>query len=97
MVLMKPQLPRQNRSVRTRQYDDALFLVDVKQGVLHELNSVGARIWELCDGRHSTQAIAHIITEEFDATDEQAHADLDAFLQEMMARDLLTLPAQDKP
>ncbi len=54
-----------------------------------ELNEVGARIWELCDGAHSVQDIADAVAEEFDVDEPTARADAVEFVRELLEQKLL--------
>jgi hypothetical protein len=53
------------RSVPWRTLDTEALVVDVKSGLLYPLNSVGARIWELCDGVRSVDEIVGVVAGEF--------------------------------
>lgn len=83
------------RQVPWRLLDTEALVVDVKAGLLYPLNSVGARIWELSDGRRSVEEIVRILTEEFDASEETIREDAVRFLAELAQAKLLSL--DDKP
>ena len=53
------------------------------------LNPVGIKIFSLLDGEHSTEHIIHSVMQDFDITEEQAAADLRAFLEELDAHGML--------
>lgn len=81
--------PKQNPHINTRPFDGTLLLIDVDNAVLHELNEVGTRVWEMCDGTKSVEAIALALTEEFDVTAEQATKDVESFLSLLYQRGAL--------
>ena len=54
-----------------------------------ELNPVGSRIWELCDGRRSVREIAAAIVGEFDVDPATAERDAAEFVREMLEGSLL--------
>ena len=54
------------------------------------LNPVGSRVWELIDGRRSVDEIVEVIVREFDVTHEQAAADVQAFVRELLDKGLVT-------
>ncbi|HKB24818.1 MAG TPA: PqqD family protein [Methylomirabilota bacterium] len=54
------------------------------------LNAVGSRVWELIDGRRSVDEIVEVVVREFDVTREQAAADVQAFVRELLDKGLVT-------
>lgn len=82
--------PTKNPTVGIRQFDDTAFLLDASHSQLHELNNTGAFIWFLCDGQHPTNEIAKKISEQFEIDQRQALQDLQAFLEILANKNLLT-------
>ena len=74
--------PRRNPRNAARVYDGKALVVVGDRNLLHVLDEVGTRIWELCDGR-SEQAIADALLEEFEVEPPQALDDVRAFLTEL--------------
>lgn len=83
------------RHVAWRAIDTEALVVDPKAGLLYPLNSVAARIWELCDGARTVEAIIDIVAEEFDAPRATITADTNEFLEALAASNLIRL--DDKP
>ena len=50
---------------------------------LHRLNTVGARVFELCDGATSVDGIVHAIVREFEVDALTARQDVDRFVTEL--------------
>jgi hypothetical protein len=63
-----------------------------QDGAEHDLNEVGSRIWELCDGTRSVEEIAHAIVGEFEIDEETARRDAAEFVQGLLAQRLLCAP-----
>jgi hypothetical protein len=78
-----------------RQLDTEALVVDVKAGLLYPLNSVGARIWQLSDGRRTADEIVQAIAAEFDADEKTIRQDTADFLRELQQHELISL--DDKP
>lgn len=57
------------------------------------LNEVGGRVWALADGSRNVGQIAEIVGAEFDVTEEDARADLLAFLSELVGLQILSVRA----
>lgn len=58
-----------------RRLDDEIILVPVRRNIgdlnnIYVLNDVGARIWELIDGKREVSEIIGIIKEEFDSPED---------------------------
>lgn len=65
-------------------------ILSMETKVLRGLNPVGSRVWELIDGRRSVEEMAGLIVEEFDVTPEAAAQDVRGFVEELLARGLVT-------
>lgn len=56
-----------------------------------ELDEVGLRVWEACDGKTSVLAISSILQREFKLSRAESEAALNAFLHTLQSRGLVTL------
>ena len=82
-------MPTISRSVRLTKSDDGGVLLDVEQGTLFSLNSVGARIVELLQARQATASIVSQISREFGASEQLVSTDVADFLRLLHQRGLL--------
>ncbi len=74
--------------VASRKIVDEVILVPLRDSVaemenLYSLNEVGARVYELVDGKRSVRDICAVIVDEFDASAEQAEADVSQFVEQL--------------
>ena len=88
MVEMDTVFKKSDRVV-SRKIVDELILVPIRTSVadmesLYTLNDVGARVYELIDGRRTVAQICEAIVEEFEVTKEKAHADVSDFTEQLM-------------
>jgi hypothetical protein len=60
-----------------------------QDGAEHDLNGVGSRVWELCDGEHTVAEIALALTEEFDVDLATASRDAADFVDELTRKKLV--------
>ncbi len=79
---------RKNSDIVARKIVDEMILVPVRRRVgdvesLYTLNEVGARIWELIDGKREVREIRNLLLREFEANEVQIDADLLAFLDQL--------------
>ena len=72
-----------------RRYGDEGWVVHLKNPANTLLNEVGARIFEMLDGRHSVGEMAKIVSEEFDVGLDQARQDVTDFLVELDRNQML--------
>jgi len=75
--------------VVSRLLDGEAVLIHPAQGKVRVLNGVGARIWELADGRHSIGAMARLLAQEYEVGLSQAGSDVLAFCHDLSGRGLL--------
>lgn len=80
---------RRALDVRVRRVNDTQLVARGPDIV--ELNDVAAAIWRLADGARSVRAISHDLAEEYDVTEEDALADVQEFLAEMVAAGFMRL------
>ncbi|NOY90137.1 MAG: PqqD family protein [Deltaproteobacteria bacterium] len=72
------------------------MVIVLDRQIVHTLNAVGMRVFDLADGR-STDEIAQALIGEFDVSQEQAHADVDIFVQELLGLGALEEVEQGDP
>lgn len=71
--------------------DGVAMIVSTFQGKLHTLNEVGTYIWHQADGNHTLSAIIDQICQEFDVDHTRAMEDAEAFIQQLVEKDMLLL------
>lgn len=72
----------------SRKIADEVILVPIRQNVedlesIYTLKEVGARIWELIDGKRKIYQIRDTILEEFDVTPQKIEKDLTKYIKEL--------------
>jgi Coenzyme PQQ synthesis protein D (PqqD) len=76
--------PAHAAQVIAQKAKDLVVLLDLDTGEYYNLDEVGTRIWELCDGARTVSEIARCIGEEFDASGEPVEHDVMNFLGELV-------------
>jgi hypothetical protein len=66
-----------------------VVLFDLASGNYYSLNELGARIWELLDGKRALTDVAGELTSEYDAPPEEIEQDLRALAEDMLRNGLL--------
>ena len=78
-----------NEEVVSRKIVDELILVPMRKDVanmetLYTLNEVGARVYELIDGKRALREIVTTIVNEFEVTEQQAESDVREFIAQLL-------------
>jgi hypothetical protein len=78
-----------NDRVVSRRIVDELILVPIRQSVaemetLYTLNEVGARVYELIDGKRPVREIVETIVTEFEVAFETAESDVSEFIGQLL-------------
>ena len=68
---------------------EELLMMSVAQGKYFNLNSVGARIWELLARPTSVEALLAALLSEYEVNDDTVRREVDEFLRALCERDLL--------
>jgi hypothetical protein len=74
-----------------RVIDGEAVLLLAETNEIQVLNPIGSRIFELADGQRSLAEIASILTDEYNVTLDQALADVDAFVRELVDNRVLVI------
>ncbi|MFH1093586.1 MAG: PqqD family protein [Candidatus Omnitrophota bacterium] len=80
---------QKSEDIVSRKIADEVILVPIKSNVgdldnIYTLNNVGARIWELIDGKRRLVDIKNVLAEEFEVDESQARKDLEEFTQGLL-------------
>ena len=83
-----PRIYQKSPDIVARNIVGEVILVPVTRTVgdvesIYTLNEVGARIWELIDGKRSVADILDLIVGEYDVSEEDAEEDLLVILQQL--------------
>ena len=83
-----------NHDVVSRKIEGEIIIVPVRSGVgdlnsLYTLNSVGSVLWDFMNESHTIPEMVERVCDEFDVTSRQAQRDIEAFLDSLMAEQLI--------
>lgn len=85
----------QSKELAFRVIDEEAIVLTPEDGLLHNLNPVATRIFELSNGNNSVSAITKIISEEFDVDSKVAERDVADFIEDLVHGKMLVL--SEKP
>ena len=86
--------PRQSSTTHTEQLGDEASVYDWARAQVHALNPTAARVWRLCDGATSPDAIAAALRVEMGIA--EADAVVDLTLRQLARLHLLELPVESR-
>lgn len=76
-------------AIEGRAVDRALVLIDGGEQLYFGVNRVGARIWSLLESPQSISDLVRALTKEFTVDDAACRRETEAFLRQLIARDLV--------
>jgi hypothetical protein len=88
-------MPAISRSIRLSRSADGGVLLDVNQGAIFSLNTVGLRILELLQEEQNTASVVGRISREFGAPEQLVLEDVEDFLRTLDEHGLLEGPTQE--
>lgn len=84
----KVTIPKQ---VMARRVGEEVVLLDLMTGTYFGLDPVGSRVWELLGAGHSLAQVSSHVQEEYEVTAEAFQKDLEALVQDLVARGLVSI------
>lgn len=75
---------------------DETVILHLKSGTYFGLDPVGARIWQLMGEGKALDAICEAMLNEYDVSREELERDTMNLVEDLLARDLIALPASDR-
>ena len=95
---MRPEISKISTVVRAKDQVSCdlageAVILNTKSGIYYGLNPVGARIWELIQEPTTIGAVLDSLLKEFDVTPERSQKELFALIEDMAARELISIEA----
>ena len=82
-------------AVAARALDGEMVIMSMKDSTLFTLNEAAAEIWKAADGKTSlADIVRNNICANFDATEDMAYQDAEAFCRELAEHGILTLSGE---
>ncbi len=89
MKTLLQSYPKRSENVAWRTIVDKALLVNPKDSFIYPLNTVATRIWELMDGKTSSEDIIKRLSEEFEYEESAIQKDTLEFLEELQKANLI--------
>ena len=82
--------PQQNPDTAWRVVDGEVIIITPSKSKATVLNTIGSRIWELCDGENTSKAIIEKLLDEYNVGRDILTQDVKDFLDQMVEKQLLS-------
>jgi pyrroloquinoline quinone biosynthesis protein D len=82
--------PKRRADVSARTIEGETLILDRSSGVIHQLNSTAAFIWELCDGRSTIDDICNTVLDNFEIDEGIVRKDVIKNLEDIWNLKLIT-------
>lgn len=73
-----------------RELQGEAVILNLTSSMYFGLDAVGTRVWQLCEAHGSLNAVWEAMKQEYDAPDETLRGDLLRFIDELLAKGLVT-------
>jgi Coenzyme PQQ synthesis protein D (PqqD) len=83
-------------SVHTRLFDGELVILDLAAGEYLTLDAIGSTLWKGLEAGRSVDEVAREVVAEYEVSVEQATADLEALVDDFVARGLFVVDEADR-
>jgi Coenzyme PQQ synthesis protein D (PqqD) len=76
--------PSHRPGLLSREVDEEVVVLDRAADRVHQLNRTAALVWRHCDGHHTPEDLARLVSERFDGTPETVVDDVRTILQDFV-------------
>ena len=80
-----------DKRTASRIIEKEAVILTLQDSMLHTLNRVGTRVWELADGTRTIEEITTIISDEFEVDKATAQVDILELVAEFQSKGMITL------
>ncbi|NGZ03708.1 MAG: PqqD family protein [Nitrospira sp. WS238] len=84
-------------NVVSRDLADESVLLNLDTGTYFGLDAIGTRLWHLLAEHGSTESAIDILITEYDVDASRLHNDVDALIDQLLAKGLLTTDVEQTP
>ncbi len=89
MVIDKNAIIHKREDIVTAQLDGKAVMMSVENGKYYGMDEIATAIWENIEKPISVIRLVHILTEEFDVSEEQCQTDVIVFLTKLRDENLI--------
>lgn len=87
--MLQPNRPRRKPDYRLEMIDNELLLFHPAKTIILYCNQTASMIWQLCDGQHTAQDIAALLTAAYPESADEITRDVETSLQQFLQHDAI--------
>ena len=80
-----------SEKISYRTISDEVVIMTPTNSTLHSLNAIGAKIFNYIDGKKTVDDLCALVLAEYDSSLEEVVRDMEAFLNELIEKKIITL------
>jgi len=88
---MKNKLFTQGSKTASRIVEGEAVIFTPEDSMIHSLNEVGTRIWELLEQEKTIEDIVKVICQEYEVEEKEAEQDITKFINELHAKGIVDI------
>ncbi|MFH1459659.1 MAG: PqqD family protein [Candidatus Omnitrophota bacterium] len=90
------QILIRNKEAAWQEVEDNIVVITQQTKKIHVLSGCGLMLWQRLEQSQTKQDLLQAILDEYEVEPAQAQADLDKFLEEVIAKDIIRQQTTDK-
>jgi len=91
MLTLTDRLRPREAEVAAKVIDGEAIIINLASGIYYSMDKVGGTIWEMIERKHSLEEIIAATIARYDVSREQARADVEQLVRELLQENLVTL------
>ena len=89
MLTLQSRLRPNEEEVAGKVMDGEAIIINLSNGIYYSMDKVGGFIWEMVERRHSLETIVELISTRYDVSTEQARADVERLVGQLVEENLV--------
>jgi Coenzyme PQQ synthesis protein D (PqqD) len=89
MLSLRDRVRPRNDEVAAKVLDGEAIIINLANGNYYSLDKVGGLIWQMIEGQHSLEEMIAAISAGYDASREQAQADIEHLIEDLLRENLV--------
>jgi Coenzyme PQQ synthesis protein D (PqqD) len=90
MITAQSRFRAREEEVAAKVMDGEAILINLSNGIYYSMDKAGGLVWEMVEGRRSVEEMAACIVARYEVSAEQARADLERLMEELVQENLVT-------
>ena len=91
MLTLNTRLRPRAEEVAAKVIDGEAILINLANGIYYSMDKVGGLVWEMVEKGYSLKEVVSAVVERYDVSREQAEADVQRLLEELLQENLVTV------